>query len=212
MLTVIGDVHGKIRDYTNLLTENSVEFSVQLGDMGFRSSYEELDDSFSFESLDLNPSSHRFIPGNHDDYDHLPSYAYKEPFGQQSLGGVDFFYVRGAYSIDKVHRIPRVSWWEGEELAIPEGYQALDVYQEIKPLIMLTHDCPLSITEAMGFSPIKTRTGLLLQELFQIHKPDLWLFAHYHQSFKKKIKGTEFICLDELEHLNLHPSGALEGT
>ena len=212
MLTVIGDVHGKIGDYTNLLSEESIEYSVQLGDMGFKSSYEELDDSFSLESLDLNTLSHRFIPGNHDDYDNLPSYAYREPFGEESLGGVDFFYIRGAYSLDKVHRTPRVSWWEREELSIVESFEAADYYVKSKPSIILTHDCPLQITALMGYSPIKTRTGQLLQELFNFHKPDLWIFGHYHRSFRGTIDGTEFICLDELETLNLTSSGILEGT
>jgi hypothetical protein len=31
----------------------------------------------------------------------------------------------------------------------------------------------------------------------------LWLFGHYHKSFKMNIYGTEFICLAELEYLDI---------
>jgi len=39
--------------------------------------------------------------------------------------------------------------------------------------------------------------------LWGIHKPDLWIFGHFHNSWTQTIQGTEFRCLAELETFNL---------
>ena len=59
-LRLVGDVHGYTKDYINLVEKAT--FSIQLGDMGF--DYEEL--------YDLDPYSHVFIGGNHDNYTMKP--------------------------------------------------------------------------------------------------------------------------------------------
>jgi len=39
-LTIIGDVHGKVEDY--LVTIKQKEYTVQIGDMGFKDSYNKI--------------------------------------------------------------------------------------------------------------------------------------------------------------------------
>jgi predicted phosphodiesterase len=46
---------------------------------------------------------------------------------------------------------------------------------------------------------MKTATSSLAQQMYTIHKPDLWIFGHHHKSFDETIGGTRFICLNELE-------------
>lgn len=46
----------------------------------------------------------------------------------------------------------------------------------------------------LGIKP--TRTGLLMDELLNIHRPSLWVFAHYHVRKTLNFKGTHFIALD----------------
>ena len=43
---------------------------------------------------------HRFFPGNHDHHDELPPHCLGD-YGDVNLGGVRFFFARGAASMDK---------------------------------------------------------------------------------------------------------------
>jgi hypothetical protein len=43
----------------------------------------------------------------------------------------------------------------------------------------------------------------MLEELFNIHKPELWVFGHYHVSRTVEEQGTRFVCLNELETLDV---------
>jgi hypothetical protein len=80
--------------------------------------------------------------------------------------------------------------------------KARELYREIKPDIVLTHDCPdevsLRILDA-NQRKYENLTGWALQELFNIHQPQKWRFGHYHKSWNMNISGTDFRCLNELE-------------
>ncbi len=100
-LRVIGDVHAQIeqadlftrdaRPYLELIA--GAAYSIQLGDMGDRETYEHL-------VSHVDAGRHRFFPGNHDHYDGLPPHSLGD-FGAVHWGGVDFFFVRGAWSSDR---------------------------------------------------------------------------------------------------------------
>ncbi|MEZ6120522.1 MAG: hypothetical protein R3C28_28650 [Pirellulaceae bacterium] len=100
-LRFIGDLHGQLEEaivpsdrrrpyFEHLAT---AEYSVQVGDMGDDESYQMLVDR-------VDPTRHRFVPGNHEAYDSLPSHSLGN-FGPAEVGGVAFFFVRGARSSDK---------------------------------------------------------------------------------------------------------------
>jgi hypothetical protein len=192
---IVGDVHGKVGTYTQLVAE--CPYSLQLGDLGFR--YEKVRDR-------LSPDQHRFIPGNHDDYHHLPSHALGDygtvPFVPHS------FFVRGAYSIDKYHRTPGRDWWPEEELDYQQGLAALEAYEAAKPEWMFTHCAPSGLTSLLvphapaGEKPSSTQR--LLQLMWELHHPTYWLFGHYHQSRILRTAKTTFHCLDELESYDLY--------
>ncbi len=199
MITIIGDVHGKLSEYRKL-TEK-YKYTVQVGDMGFR--YEQLNE--------VDPDFHRFFGGNHENYDHYPTMRHSlGEFGAFELNGVKFFFVRGAFSIDVGFRLPGIDWWPQEELTIPQCGKCLNLYQQIKPDLVLTHDAPLAITEMIGnpkvlemfgFDPdtFSTNTQTLLQCMLESHQPSKWFFGHHHKSIQIKYKGVEFQCLNELE-------------
>jgi len=42
-----------------------------------------------------------------------------------------------------------------------------------------------------------------LQIMFDMHRPKLWIFGHYHQDFDDVIKGTRFVCLNELKTITI---------
>lgn len=195
MVTLIGDVHGKYRRYHEIIREKDRHpYTVQIGDMGF--DYSTLDN--------VDPKKHVLIAGNHDNYDKLDKVPhYLGDFGHMvNFNGVDFFYYRGAYSIDRQDRTIGINWWSNEEVKIEGFFEARKLYREVKPDIVITHDCPEEICYLIlgaGCQVYQNMTGYCLQELFNIHQPKFWYFGHHHKSWKMEVNGTTFQCLDELE-------------
>ena len=194
-VTIIGDVHGKYKRYHEIIREkNRHPYTVQLGDFGF-----------DYETLkNVDPEHHVFIGGNHDNYDKITSVPnYLGDFGHMAnFNGMEFFYYRGAWSIDRSYRTIGVDWWENEQNTMDTFEKAKKLYSDIKPDIVMTHDCPLLIVPYLlpaGSKVYENLTVWALQELFNIHKPKYWFFGHYHVSWNKNIDGTEFRCLNELE-------------
>lgn len=169
------------------------EYIVALGDVGF-----------CYKTLD-NVDSNKFkiIGGNHDNMDkiiHTPHYL--GDYGFTTLNGISFFFYRGAYSIDRQYRTIGIDYWANEENNIETFMKARELYRDIKPDIVLTHDAPESIVYQM-LSPnqrmYQNITNWALQELFNIHQPKRWFFGHHHQSKTIQYGDTKFICLNELE-------------
>lgn len=200
-ITVIGDVHGQHNKYIKLI--QAYPYTLQLGDFGFR--YDILDQ--------VDKNHHRVLRGNHDNYDlYHPNLL--DDFGIETLGGVEFYYVRGAYSIDKQARLSyeqqtiRNTWWEEEELSYAQGLKCLEFYEQTKPEIVCSHSCPASISEVVGDTRTLLAFGFpadwcsntqhLLQAMLDIHKPSLWLFGHFHRNWNQIIDGVEYRCLNEL--------------
>ena len=206
-LRLIGDVHGVMSAYRDLIEYH--EYSLQLGDMGFGYAYKTL------RAL-VDPKKHRFIAGNHDDYSQLPPHALVD-YGLSTRGGdFSFFYVRGGYSIDKKMRRKGVDWWEEEELTEGQFLKAAIEYHHAEPMFMFTHEPPQIVQQEIGNPSVLksfglprdfvSRTSQGLQAMYLMHQPMLWVFGHFHKSWRKKIGHTLFICLDELEVLDLTPS------
>jgi hypothetical protein len=197
-MRLIGDVHGYIDTYRNIIKD--AEYSVQLGDMGFGSDYDKL-----IEYVDC--SRHKFIPGNHDNYNRLPPHAFPRGYDFVKFGNLEFFYVTGALSVDKRHRIKDISWWEQEELTYQEGNDMLSMYEKIKPDIILSHDCPQSVLCLVASNSMKidmlSYTSKLFQEMLNIHKPQLWCFGHHHYSRDVDIQNTTFQCIGELKYIDI---------
>jgi hypothetical protein len=192
-IRVVGDVHGNIDSYLKVI--EGTERSIQVGDMGI---------GFIVFPNDI-PIEHRFIRGNHDNPKRCRTIKNWIPDGTFEDG---IFYLGGAYSIDQAWRIEDLSWWRDEELSIPLLDIMIDKYEQYKPSIVITHDCPQVIADYM-FSHHKqdsSRTRQALDKMFDIHKPDMWLFGHHHKNYEKIIVGTRFIALDELSYKNIEIS------
>lgn len=197
-LRIIGDVHGKSKEYLALV--GSVEHSIQLGDL-----------DLDYDFLDqLDAVKHRAIGGNHDNYELKEDKFHKQPphflgnYGVFASEVGNFFYVRGGRSIDRYRRIEGYDWWPDEELKYSVASEALEEYLKIKPDLMLSHECPAEIVDMIHFdnSIRPSMTSNLLQRMFEFHKPKLWLFGHHHRSFDEVVDGTRFICLPELGYID----------
>jgi len=190
-MLIIGDVHGKIDNYWEILQKWDKKYcSIQVGDFGFAKQHE-----WHLKNIDY--SQHRINFGNHDDYSFLG-----EP---HSLSHWSYEFerklmtVRGAYSIDKAVRTENIDWWSNEELSYEQMQRAIDMFTQYKPKIMITHDCPHEARENLFGITDKSLTTNGLQAMFENHQPDLWVFGHHHKSKNEVINGTRFICLAELE-------------
>lgn len=212
---IVGDIHGKFYDYVNFSLAFGMRHntdpvpirSVQVGDfgIGFAGDYwhEQVE-----EWMKQNPN-HRFIRGNHDD----PSTC-KKMTGYIADGVVenDVMFIGGAWSIDHALRTEGVSWWRDEELSIEELNSMYDVYKTTKPRVMITHDCPTQIAWEMFISrgnslapgqQFKTRTAEALQAMWEIHKPELWFFGHWHNTRDLTLHDTKFQCIGELDFVDV---------
>lgn len=202
-ITIIGDVHGKTQQYQKMLRQNyEGQRTIQIGDMGI---------GFKGVGLHAMDMNHRWFRGNHDDPDKC--YENKNYLGDFGfLEDDNLFYLAGAFSIDRVWRVPGVSWWAGEELSSSKLQEAIDIYVKKKPRFVISHECPSTAsvwllgTLMIGFRPeklVSTRTGEAMQYMFDQHKPEKWIFGHYHIDKTFNWKGTEFTCVNELSTYDL---------
>ena len=192
-MTIIGDVHGKINDYWKLITTlDKNEQSICVGDFGFKKQHDWLIDDSNIDT-----ALHKINFGNHDYYPYLESkHSCKNWYYYTNY---KLMTIRGAKSIDTWHRTEGIDWFTNEELSYLEGKNILNIYETIKPEIVVSHDCPQSIKQSIfGYTDLSI-TSTILEECLIIHKPKLWIFGHHHQSINTVINNTNFICLDELE-------------
>lgn len=204
----IGDVHG-LKNELALVLHNipeDVTSVVQVGDMGVGFGQGD----YWHESLEdmLSTVNGRFIRGNHDN----PSQCREmQTWIKDGRIENDVMYIGGAWSIDYAWRTKGIDLWDDEELSSQEFYDLLQVYDYVRPRVMVTHDCPLSVSEELfintgkSFSgrQFKTRTGSAFETMFEIHKPKLWIFGHWHCDADRVINGTRFICLNELSYADV---------
>ncbi len=187
---LIGDSHGVPNSHFNLA--RNCEATVHLGDVGFKYGYLPLLDS----------EKHKIVGGNHDNYPALVQYPHYLGNYGETFGGI--FYVRGAWSIDKAYRVEGRDWWAEEELTYDEGNAAFDAYVKAKPSIVVTHDCPQFITNyRYGWTAQKSKTGMLLELMWDVHKPKAWFYGHHHDNNVNVIQGTTFRCIKDQQYLDI---------
>ena len=228
-IRVVGDVHGRIaarpkrkernardsfprspfaaraksgRNYLDLIERST--YSVQVGDLGF--------DYANLAGVD--PSHHRIVAGNHDNMPKLTQHFLGD-YGAHTIpleaGFFEFFFARGAFSVDRDRRVEGVNWWPNEELNESQAYAALDCYKSMRPKIAITHDCPTEIVPLVATLDLDCEpsiTNSLLQSCFDIHPPSIWIFGHHHRNwYFQHDRGTTFVCVGELGYFDFDEFG-----
>lgn len=216
LLRVIGDVHGRYEPYIQAC--HLAERSVQVGDL--MRDYAEHD---VYQNSGLIPEYHQFFSGNHDNMDAIENCPHNlGDFGYFDILDVGrVFWVRGAFSLDWRNRseVPRQVmidgnlitlgrdiWKEREQLTQREGREAMALYEKVKPDILLSHECPYfflsevtnpEVTKRFGYDEplIRTTTNMLLDSMYDLHRPKYHLFGHYHHWKSKKVDGTTLVCI-----------------
>lgn len=195
-IILIGDPHGKFNGYTKIINDSvksGIGKTITLGDFGFKEEF----DWFKEQKFE---GEHKFLFGNHDYYPYV-----NEDFSLGDFGYIEeynLFYIRGAHTIDWHKRIVGRDLFYEEELNTAQGIQCMDLYEQVKPDFIISHDCPLMIYPPMlrDTSNINdAHTPRLLNELFYIHEPKEWYFGHHHKSKIIEINKTKFQCLNILE-------------
>lgn len=208
---IFGDIHGYYPAYVDLIQDTPVDYdTVQIGDMGlgFGSMYF---DALISQLHHQKAGRRRFIRGNHDDPE-----VCSQTTGYIADGTVEdhTMYIGGAWSIDWHRRKPGVSWWPDEELSQVQLDELIEVYKEIKPAVMFTHDAPAIAslkmfiergdTIAPDLGTIHTRTGDALQTMWEFHQPAFWFFGHWHATRKQTIGDTVFQCVGQHEFVDFN--------
>lgn len=211
-LRIIGDIHGhtyknkgrsidaKCYDRCYLSLIDGVDYSIQLGDLGWREDVECM--------KQVDSKRHRLIMGNHCDYDNILPHSLGD-YGVSYHGGLKFFFIRGELSVDKKWRKdngPSKTWWNQEELDWEELTKMVELYEQEKPDIVLSHGCPSVIfdkgviTNNWKLEP--SRTAKALSAAWLTHHPRLHLFGHHHNNITIDHEGTRFMCLQELRYVD----------
>lgn len=212
---LIGDVHGKFGKYRSILTRTPYP-TIQVGDMGvgfFQWPHGEPSVNPPYDKMV--EGGHRFIRGNHDNPAVCKRHTQFIPDG--TVEGTTMF-IGGAVSIDKAFRVEGFSWWPDEELSYQELDALVQKYIEVKPETMITHECPEEMAEAliqaqalftgkksgMKLEPEwSSRTRQAFQQMWSAHSPKLWVFGHWHYPFDHVLRGTRFVCLGELQTMDV---------
>lgn len=208
---IVGDVHGASEQLFGLICDmpEHVTSAIQVGDMGVGFGQSD----YWLESLDLTmvAANARFIRGNHDNpalCKNMSSYI------RDCTVEKHVMYMGGAWSIDQQWRTQDVDWWEDEQLSYAQLSSAIDKFEACKPRIMITHDCPTVAATHMflnsGLLPGGTaaklyanRTSSALQDMYDKHEPDLWIFGHWHHTVNMQLGNTRFMCLGELDYVDI---------
>lgn len=211
MIRFIGDIHGNLNDYEYVIGKGSPSETVQVGDFGYGWFNDYRKDKIAGWHSNELLGKHRFIRGNHDspiECASAPGWIEDGHFDKER----SIMYVGGAWSIDWMQRTAGVSWWPDEELS-PQAFEAVyEDYVKNKPRIMVTHDAPndciLASFEFPNFFGAfrETRTSSALQAMLDAHRPELWIYGHWHIHRDIRLDGTRFICLEELQSADVDPA------
>ena len=198
-MLVIGDVHGKLGHYLDILNSslNESKSSICVGDFGFKKEHD-------WFIKNINSNLHYINFGNHDYYPYLEKdYSTNNcSFFKLNEDNI-IFTIRGAYSIDQQYRRSGIDWFENEEIPYTEWFDIFESVYKYKPEIIISHDCPQFIKEYLFGYFEQSLTNQALDNCWRIHKPKLWIFGHHHESKELKFYETKFVCLNELETLDL---------
>lgn len=210
----IGDVHGKFTPYKKII--ETADKSIQVGDMGVgfvNPITNTIRPGAPFDAMSR--GDHRFIRGNHDNPEVCKTHPYWIADGTMKD---NVFCVGGAFSIDRAWRTEFIDWWANEELSYSEWMKVFDIYENIKPEIVCTHDAPRDLVlNVLGpFNRIKvdkpSSTVNALQTMLEIHAPKLWITGHWHIDVDINWNGMRYICVGELSYIDIDLTDVSTGT
>jgi len=225
----LGDVHGHWPFATRLLDaidKHDLHYDeiIQVGDMGFWPG--------TIGPWLRDPGCRaRWVDGNHEHFPRLhargegfgvsehtpwiPEWeAFLERWEYQPRGTITdgILFVGGARSIDKHYRTEGVSWFAEESLSEADRAHIVAQVEAYGPEnihTVVSHDCPqrfdvLAVVIAryggakLGADPNRP----FLDELFELVRPERWLFGHYHVRWSEVVDGCHARCISLVEDMD----------
>lgn len=248
VLGVFGDWHGNkawSRAAIQEIAGNGIQYALHMGDFGLHAGNNgqkflyRVNKTLEEEGIKL-----LVTLGNHEDYvavsrlqpvrvegfedfrydRRYPNIYYFQRGQRWEYGGTTFLSVGGANSIDRYrsHRIPNLSWWEGEQISLGDVYRSIGSAGDGVD-VFLAHDAPLEVPLFGGHKTgnnhnwsyadleYAQKSRESLSQIFPAARPKLSFHGHYHfyadhQVTMNDMKGNPFtfrsVGLDMDDHPN----------
>jgi hypothetical protein len=204
-IMLCGDWHGNTRHgikMIGLAEELGLRKIIQLGDFGIwthdESGVKYLD--ILNEALRLRGIKIYFVPGNHENWDHIAWWMENHPrtnaghvyvrshilmvpkFLAWTWNDKRFAGVGGATSIDRKYRTPGTSWWAGEQLT-DDDVRTISYTPGMHDIdYLLTHDAPTTVPHPQLKVDLDSQTHRQrMDEVGKMLRPRQWFHGHYHK-------------------------------
>ena len=204
---IIGDIHNVYGALAlnKVIKKTKPDLILSCGDFGYWPRFSKETKAYSLPEIKLQTAKElRWCEGNHEDYwslkqrisdEILPGIIYQPRGSTYTLpDGRVILFMGGASSIDKNQRILGINWFPDETITQKDLYNLPDINIDI----FITHTAPtVLVNDVIPEHSNKTLepSNHALSALWEIYKPDLWFFGHYHHYYYSNIKGTKYFCL-----------------
>jgi predicted phosphodiesterase len=237
MILITGDTHGDVTRFANTAIRRVVDdrdlstitHSIILGDFGLiwtgqPSNYE----TYWLKWLDEKPYETLVVRGNHEHHERLDNLPQEERYGapvfrvsekvfifqhgnKYTIDNKTFFVMGGADSIDKEHRVNRISWWHEEIPTVADFHRGMATCDENNFTFdyVLSHTAPISaVNELKRINPSTFFEGSdyyelkggdpttkMLEAFVERMQCKRWFFGHFHDNTDFTCKGINYSLL-----------------
>lgn len=205
-IIITGDIHAEFSQLNRLINRHRPELVICCGDFG----YWPHQNWGSFDDIKPQDSKILWCDGNHEDFwslrdrkqdEIVPNVFYMPRGSTYTLpDGRVVMFMGGGDSIDKLNRTTGHTWFPEEVITQKDLYDLPD----IKIDIMISHTCPKALENTM-LEVNKYKYGdpstLALQQLWEMYKPKLWYFGHWHHYKELELGNTKLYALSTCSYV-----------
>ena len=184
---IVGDIHNDFGQLNILINKKKPDIVICCGDFGY---WPDIKGCKSLTDIKLQGCEKiLWCDGNHENHWALnerktnemePGIIYMPRGSTYTLpDGRVIMFMGGAHSIDKNMRTVGHDWFPEETITQKDMYNLPDVNVDI----FITHTCPADLVKELSvYYPGKSYepSNQALSTLWDIYKPDLWYFGHWH--------------------------------
>lgn len=200
-IIVTGDVHGRFGHLNALINKhkNNLDLVICCGDFGYWPNHNEGIHSIKTHGIPI-----LWCDGNHEDHwtlrdrasDEVAENVFYMPRGSTYKldDGRIILFMGGADSIDKENRSIGIDWFPEETI----NHGDMQGLPDTKIDIFVTHTCPKELYHTMvAYYEEKylEPSNHALSELWQMYKPDLWFFGHWHYYKEGNLDNTKWYAM-----------------
>jgi len=200
-IIVTGDIHGKFSYLNTLINKfkHKLDLVICCGDFGYWPKYSDNHKKIKSQGVPI-----LWCDGNHEDHwaikqitnNEIAKDVFYMPRGSTYTlkDGRVIMFMGGADSIDKNNRTIGIDWFP-DEIITQKDMQNLP---DVKVDILISHTCPEELCSTMV--PYDNRkvfepSNKALSALWDIYKPSLWFFGHWHVYKEGMLDNTKWYTL-----------------